>query len=349
MGGKPQQVNTAQATAANAGATQNATASTALATQQAAESAAAKKTLFGEVGSDGRYGTDSTRGGGTLTQFLDPSKLNVTRPTGTFGLQYNQALKQIGSGFKNQRGALAREVSNRGFGMDANFAQDQQRQTRLQEAEARGGAFTDYASKSYDDAAKNFWGANEIMTGEIAAARSAALQGFGQAGQTYSNLYGTAGVQSRPSGIASVLGAGLQAGGSVGAAAMCPVVGSVITLIDNSTKKVEDLEIGDVIKQRNGGWKLEELPVATRDKCVAVRVPGVGEDPSYEARTSQSHTFSHPQGGYVFAKDADHQWLATATGKGKVGAVIDIGDNLVYFMPVKGDHTYLCDGLWSLV
>jgi hypothetical protein len=208
MGGSSKQVNPQQAAAADAGATASAQASARLADQFAAQSKTAFNTLFG---SDTNSAT-----GGTLGGFLNPANLTATSrgPTGPYKIQYDQALGNLAGAQAAQRGALSQSLQNRGFGIGSpsGFGATQALQQSLGQAQQTGQLFSDYTNQGYQDALRNMWSAAGILSGQGTSAMQGSLQGQGQAGQTYANLYGTAGRQAQGS---SLLGSMLGAGGSI--------------------------------------------------------------------------------------------------------------------------------------
>jgi hypothetical protein len=180
MGSSPRDRGTMQT--ASAGATQADAANARLANQQADFNAASRSKLFGPNVNSGDFS------GGSLSGFLNPENLKVSEPTGTFGLQYNKAKEGIATAGQNTRGALSRYMANRGFGgAPAGFAADEQRKALADQTNQEGAAFTDYASKSYDDALKNFWNATSQLSGQGDAALSAAISANSAAANNYSN------------------------------------------------------------------------------------------------------------------------------------------------------------------
>ena len=348
MGGKPKQVNPSQATAADAGASASAAQSAALSDVNKQEHQALFNTLFGDP--------TKSENAGTLSKFLDPKTLTVDHPTGTYGLQWNHAQEQIAKNYADQRGKLAEDSANRGFsaGMPSGFIEDQSQKIANAEADTRGRAFTDLAGKSYEDAKSNFWNAAKIATGQSAETDTAALQGSGQAGQTYANLYGTAGRQASSNGFGSALGAKL---GTAGGAALCPALGARITMSDGTERKVEDLEAGDSILQLGGGKAtLRAKPIPSVQPCVEIST-GKGKHTTVGIR----HAFIMEGGGYKNAeasiaervlcigKSAETDSTSAEVGPEVVIKAVYTTDKAVFPLDLGGNHTYLCDGLWSLV
>jgi hypothetical protein len=196
----------------------------------------------------------------------------------------------------------------------------------------------------------NFWNANNIASGQTAGARSGALQGSADAGRDYTDIYGTAGKQAQPNNILpTVLGAGLQAGGALGsagitsAAAACPARGSRIRTKAGEVL-VEHLRKGAQIYQSEGNYQtLEADPVPVFAPCVTVITNN-----KKRTTVSSTHSFMAFRGGYHQANEALHQKIMMPKDHCVVIAVTPAGELEVFPLKVGGNHTYLCDGLWSL-
>jgi hypothetical protein len=191
------------------------------ASDQALANQANQSTAYAKQAHDLLFGSGTTGStGGTLSNFLDPNSLNVSAPTGAYGLQYKQAIGNIAKQSNQVQGSLARSYASRGFGnAPSGFQADQSRQAAEDATSQKGAAFTDLAGKSYQDALSNFWNANNIASGSAATNTNAAISADSAAANNYANLYGTASTPN-PSVLGAALGGGLQAGGSVGSAAL---------------------------------------------------------------------------------------------------------------------------------
>jgi hypothetical protein len=344
MGSKPRDQGTMSNASGGAQAADQALA--AQATQNSAYAKQAHDTLFGP-GTDGK--------GGTLSKFLDPSSLNVSGPTGTYGLQYNQAVSNIAKQSQDVRGSVARAAANRGFGANApaGFVQDQQRRAAEDQVGQQGAAFTDYAGKSYQDALQNFWNSTNIATGAGAAATNAAIAGDSAAANNYANLYGTASTPN-PSVLGGLLGAGIQAGGQIGsayasggtstAAAKCPCEGGMLLAMDGTEKAVEYWRKGEELKGIDG----KPCPLLA-DPRIVVRDSVEVKSLRNKTRVSSEHTFALPLGGYEFAFKS--KALNVRIGNDSIGTVlevIELGAKDVYVLEIGGSHSYRVDGFWSL-
>ena len=332
MGSKPRDSGTMSNASAGAQAADQALA--AQATQNSAYAKQAHDLLFG-AGTDGK--------GGTLSKFLDPKSLDVSGPTGTYGLQYNQAVGNIAKQSQDVRGSIARANASRGFGnAPAGFAQDEARRAAEDQVGEQGAAFTDYAGKSYQDALQNFWNANNIATGSGAAATNAAIAGDSAAANNYANLYGTASTP-RPSALGGIIGSGLQAGGAIGAAAACPCEGGMLLGMDGKEKAVEFWRKGEELKGIDGKPcpLLADPRVVIRD---SVEVKGLRN----KTRVSIDHTFALPLGGYEFAFKSTALNVRHGDEVVTIMEVIELGAKDVYVLEIGGSHSYRVDGFWSL-
>lgn len=105
MGGSSHQNDPKVAASSSAAADAEAQANAKLANQFAAQQQQQYTNLFGADGKSGSLGG-----------FLNPASLNVSRPTGAYGLQYNQARGQLATNMSKARGTLNANMQQRGFG-----------------------------------------------------------------------------------------------------------------------------------------------------------------------------------------------------------------------------------------
>jgi hypothetical protein len=281
--------------------------------------------------------------GGTLSKFLDPHSLDVSGPTGTYGLQYNKAVENIANQSKNARGSLSRYMASRGFGnTPAGFGADLSRRQESDQVDQQGAAFTDYAGKSYQDSLQNFWRATGTLNGEGDAALSASIAGDSAAAGNYANLYGSAS-QPRPSPWGSIIGGGLQAGGQVGAAAMCPCEDSRILMHDGTEKMVQELRKGMDLRGIDGRPcpLLEDPRVVVREAVKVGTLEG-------STKVSADHTFALPYGGYEFAFKSRALNVRVNEEIATVLEVEELGPQTVYVLEIGGSHSYRADGFWAL-
>jgi hypothetical protein len=242
-------------------------------------------------------------------------------------------------------------MASRGFGnAPSGFAADQSRLAAEDQVGAQGQAFTDQAGRSLTDATNDFWNATNLASGAGAAATNAAISGDSAAANNYANLYGTASTP-RPSAVGSIIGGGLQAGGSVGAAAMCPVEGSLILMHDGTERLVEQLRKGDELRGVDG------------QPCALLNDPHMSLRSSVELRSgelahkcSAEHTLMLGFGGYTFAAKAEGKRtlargdgsLSSPAGHSTIELVTDIGRQPIYFLEIDGSHTYRADSFWAM-
>lgn len=131
------------------------------------------------------YGPNGS-GGGTLSQFQNPSSLNINSPTGPYALQYQQAKAQGATATDQAKQAIDRTAGQQGFGAGApaGYTGFLKNQADLSNAGNNGQLFSQYAGKSYQDALDNFWKATNATN---ATAGQQSLGGL----SAYSQLYGT--------------------------------------------------------------------------------------------------------------------------------------------------------------
>lgn len=333
MGGKPQQVNSAQASQANAAAQESEKASAALTQQNTKQAGQNYNYLFGEDGKSG-----------SLTPFMDSGKVTngAGAPTGTYGTIYNNAVQQGGRDYANARGSLAQQWANRGTaaGMPNGFQADQERKLGSSAADANGQNFTDLASKAHSEDVNNFWNATNTAAGQQATSTGAAVSSAANEGNTAGNIYSTAGRQAT---VNNPLNSAISAGGTVGAAAMCPARGGKIRT-KNGDVAIEHLSAGDDLLQSDGHFRpLPEDPYLVMAECVEIETTR-----DRKTRVSEGHAFSTNGGGYVDAIVSRNQEIRAHHEKDLVANVTKCGRHEVFVMPKFGNNTYLCDGLWSL-
>lgn len=340
MGSSSRENNSTQANAANAAATQQAQQASAISGDQNKKANALFGLQFGDVGKDGKLA-----GNGSLSGFFDPAKLNVDKPSGPYAAMYTNQVAHQAIDAQHARGDLYSGLNSRGFGdAPSGAAADEMRKIYLDQAQAKGDTFANLTGASYQDALSNFWNAQNAASGQSADLRGNSATNSGHAQQTYTSMYGTAAQPvTTQSPWGQIAGGVLQAGGTVGAAAVCPAVGSQIAMADGSIKSVEELKKGDGLKGRSRTNFLLEDPQVVVRECVSVRSHN-----GFEGRVSKEHTFPIMGGGYVFAPNAAGESVLTLSGEGLVTDVKEAGKLAVYTLLIDGDHSYNADGLWGL-
>lgn len=316
------------------GATSAANNASALSTQYNQQQQQQYQNLFGGDGKSGAVGS-----------MLDPSKLNVTSPTGVYGLQNTNANTAAAKQYALNAGAVKSNAAQSGFGpgTPAGFVQSQLNSNANALADTKGQNFSTATTNQYQDALNNFWKAAGMSQAQGTAAQGGALGGNQQAGSVYSNLYGTAG-HGDVTQNSNLLGNALAAGGQVGAAALCVARGTLIRLADGNWKAVEQIKTDDELLGIN----------ATGNRVVASRCSSPAEDcvklitERGQALTcSLTHTLLAPGGGYIKAQDAIGAKVLTMDGPAKIEAWQRVGPMEVYSLELAGTHVYLSDGIWS--
>lgn len=330
MGGGPKPVNEGATKQSAADAHSASAQDLAISKQNQAYQARLMGMLFGT----GAPGSTS----GSLTGYMDPSKMNEANLTGAYKSAYNQGTDQLSKDYSNARGSLSQAWANRGMGSNSTpsgFQADQERQMSGQLADSRGAAFSDALGKQHSEAVNNFWNANNIASGNAASTGSTATTAAGGAGNTAAGIFGTAGKQAQT---------GTSAQTGIGEAALCVTAGMRILLPGDEWIKAEFLKKGDMVLGIDGrGDEVVEVeetrPQPVCDVATLKRT----------ARVSLSHAFDRADGGYVCAGSAVREMLNTLDGREDVIAVDMLPDHQVcYFIRVKRSHGYCVEGLWSL-
>ena len=155
-----------------------------------AQSAAAQNQQIGATASSNAnalaanlFGTPTAGGGttgGTLSAAANPASLNVTAPTGTFLQQYNNQNAGIANSFQQQRGALAQNLANRGFGSNSPsyFGASQAQQLGIGQAQAQNAAYTSATQAQQQQALANYQFANQMEANLYGQSLTGAVQGL---------------------------------------------------------------------------------------------------------------------------------------------------------------------------
>jgi hypothetical protein len=289
------------------------------------------------------FGSGAPGSKGTLSGFLDPNSLNVTTPTGAYKLNYENTVKQTENESRGNQANIIRQAAANGLGLSSPAIAEMARRTGLDTANLKGQDFASAVTQQHNDALQNFWGATNVASGQASGAGTGAVAGASGAGSTAANVYGTAGAYHAPA-AATIAGSALEAGGAVGAAAMCPASGSKVLMADGSHKNVEDLRKGDSVRAIDGtvdmltadpipGWQ-DVVTVRTSDFAVCV---------------SKSHWFDRSICGYVLAGDSLSESLRTQKGNQVVSEIVPgAAKERCWDLTLSPSHSYCVDGFWSL-
>lgn len=346
MGGgqKVQQTNSGQATAANAGATGAATNASKLSDLYSSQQQQLFKTLYGGPG------------GGAIGSMLDPSKLNVTSPTGVYGLQNTNANTAAAKQYALNAGKINSNAAQAGFGpgTPAGFVESQRNQNANALADTKGSNFSTATTNQYQDALKNFWNAANLTSGGAATAGQGALAGNSTAGNVYGNLYGTAGhgnVVQSSNWLSPILGAaGTVGGAAVGpggiATSACCAEGTLIRTGPKEFTAIEKLFEGATVyglPEEDDDPLLIRRPLAFAMKpCVRIKT-----DEGQELICSTDHTLLVPGGGYVTASDSLHSSVRTRAASVEVVEVQEVGERRVVRLHLEAPHVFESNGLLS--
>lgn len=158
--------------------------------------------------------------GGSVSGFLDPSKLNQNGLYGTYLQQYNNAANNVANTTSNAVGSTFRDMASRGMGATpAGFGADQERKAYQTEAGQLGTLYGGAAGQQLTDSTNNYWNANKMLNDSANTNQSSATANLNGAAGTNTSLYGTASQQVQSPwatalGAAATLGAGVASGGT---------------------------------------------------------------------------------------------------------------------------------------
>ena len=118
-------------------------------------------------------------------------------------------------------------------------------------------------------------------------------------------------------------------------------------MMDGSLERVEHLKVGDQLMGIGGDPQTIEEIQSARGPVVKTVVLVDGD--TLTARTSPTHAFALPYGGFVVAVKAKgvkvRVWYG---GAAEIGSVTPDGIDTVYNVITDGSHTYCADGVWAL-
>lgn len=188
------------------------------------------------------------------------------------------------------------------------------------------------AGTTYGDTVLGATGNVEGMQDSLATQQAQAAQG----------ALGTEEEAAKTPSFMDELGQGLIQSGA-NAAGLCPAEGSLYMMADGTEKAVELLKMGDMLNGIDGEPEMiEEIQTA---HCPILRVE---TDDGFVSRSSRTHAFAQPIGGFVVAMHSMGKTILTAKGRGKVVRVDYDGEGTVYNVITDGSHTYRADGIWAL-
>jgi hypothetical protein len=300
------------------------------------------------------YGGGSGGSGGAVSSMLDPSKLNVTSPTGVYALQNTNANTAAAKQYANNASNIKSSAQQAGFGPNtpSGFEQDQLNQNSRALADTKGQNFSTATTNQYQDALNNFWKAAGQTQNASTAAGQGALQGTNTAASTYANLYGTA-TKPYTTQNSNLLGNALGAAGAVGAAAAGPGGAAACcvegTLVLTSERKLLPIEKCFEGAELLGLQEQDEVPVRVVQPlqfamrpCVRIVTEG-----GLELLCSKEHTLLLAGGGYARADEALHQSVRTRNGSAQVVKVEQVGERRVVRLHLDTPHVFETNGLLS--
>lgn len=200
--------------------TQTAASAGAQAQDQQLAANAKKNQAFADQTRQSLFGTyNPTTGmysGGSVSPYLDPSKLNSGGLSGSYADAYKNETNQLANNTKNAVGTTMQDLANRGMGKSpAGFAADQERKAYQDQAATQGSLYSGAEQAQHNENLSNYWNATDMLNANATNTANLSLQANQAAASNYSNLYGTASQQVQ-SGWSTALGA---IGGLAGAGA----------------------------------------------------------------------------------------------------------------------------------
>lgn len=155
---------------------------------------------------------------GAITGFLNPSSMNVSSPTGAFGVQYQDQKNQNAQAANQALQSTNRNLASRGMGSTpAGFAAANDLTAYQNQANSNQQAFQNAVTNQQNQAVNNFWNAANMesnMGNSDINAGNSAMQG---SGSIYDSLYGTSS-QQKQNPLLATMGALGALGSGVGGA-----------------------------------------------------------------------------------------------------------------------------------
>lgn len=190
---------------------------------------------------------------------------------------------------------------------------------------------------------QNYWNAVNVLGGVGAqfnpnGSSSSAIS----AGNAVANLSQANTAASRTT-FGALLGTAIGGAAQVGAA-FCPAKGSMYLMWDGTEKAVETLVVGDRVMGIDDEIQtIEEIQSGLSNILYTITESG------HLTRTSPTHAFALPKGGFVVAARSMGKTIVTEDGTSKVVKIhAQLVKDWVFNVITDGSHTYRADGVWSL-
>ena len=114
-------------------------------------------------------------------------------------------------------------------------------------------------------------------------------------------------------------------------------------MADDTERPVETLKVGELIAGIDG-----EPQVIKEIQSGIAETVWVETENGHETRTSLTHAYALPKGGFVVAVHSLGKTISTENGPSKIVDTTYIGKAWVFNIITNGSHTYRVDGIWSL-
>ncbi|MDE2106154.1 MAG: hypothetical protein KGL39_53520 [Patescibacteria group bacterium] len=149
--------------------------------------------------------------------------------------------------------------------------------------------------------------------------------------------------QANQNAAASSSWMGLVGGlAEAGIGVACVTKDTLIETAERGDIRAGDLMVGDHLRGMNGDEEIVGLE-RNQKQCVWIEL-----ESGMSIEVTKSHTFALAGGGYTEAHEAKDQVVQTISGDRKVVSVQPSTVKSVLRIRLKGSHTYVSNGIWSL-
>lgn len=295
------------------------------------------KEAFGDA--ENALGLEQGAVGDYQTQLGRYAAENPFQQGGEFQNDQNMVLANTADASAQAAGArlqsqAARTGQNPAGAIGATEAMQQENERSLASQEAGANTERIGDEAGYNKSVLSDYGAVPGMEGDVASGQS--------------KLYGTSlGVQedaAKTPGFLDTLEGQLVGAGDAAIGAFCPAEGSLYLMADGSERPVESLQVGDLIMSID-----DEPQIIEEIQSGIANILLTQTEDGHLIRTSPTHAFALPRGGFVIASRSAGKTIVTKGGFSKVSNVQMLKVKAYVFNVITdGSHTYRANGLWSL-
>jgi hypothetical protein len=184
---------------------------------------------------------------------------------------------------------------------------------------------------------------DQLMKDQLAGAQSEAdVYKTGIGGQSSDLSSMTSADNAAQAAEFGLIDSAVGAGGAVGAA-FCPARGSRYLMADGTECAVEDLRCGDTLQGIDGKPQVVEEIQSANSPVIRTATEG-----GKSARTSPTHAWALPFGGFAVAARANGVSIRVLNEIERIVSVEPAGADLVFNVITDGSHTYRVNGMWYL-